>query len=238
MRISRLGRLALVTGVAFVATFSAATPAMAEEIEPPKEPNATLIEAHGNKKASDLTNKCAEIKEYEIYDAKYDYWIVEAPARIGKIQIDFKVPGEEEPLEVLFWDENLYPGGELPAEPQEGRDAAPSLKAQEAPGEDEEEDIPGLDAFPLNDDGTRLLVQTPAGWTLIKSQAWILHDQDGNVTYKIGGTCPAAPPSGGGGGLPVTGMNVTIMVVAGLVLLAAGGALFMVRRRRAVQFTV
>lgn len=44
----------------------------------------------------------------------------------------------------------------------------------------------------------------------------------------------AQPPGGGGGGLPITGANVGVIAAVGLVLLAAGGALVAVGRRRRV----
>jgi hypothetical protein len=42
----------------------------------------------------------------------------------------------------------------------------------------------------------------------------------------------AQPPSGGGGGLPITGANVGVIAAVGLLLLAAGGAMVVVGRRR------
>jgi LPXTG-motif cell wall-anchored protein len=56
--------------------------------------------------------------------------------------------------------------------------------------------------------------------------------------HRASGLSTFTEDTGGGKGtLPLTGANVGVLTGVGLLLIVAGGALFLVRRRRSVRFT-
>src|SRR5689334_17144091 len=93
--------------------------------------------------------------------------------------------------------------------------------------------VPGL----RSDQGislSRYRVGTVCARIGLVTTATVLLIDTGNGTA---GNAPGAGASDAGNGLPVTGTNIAIIAVAGLVVLLTGVGLLLIRRRR-IAFTV
>jgi LPXTG-motif cell wall-anchored protein len=80
-------------------------------------------------------------------------------------------------------------------------------------------------------------LRTPAGWVLAAGE--LLHDGTAVEKFHLVRTCVVAAPGQGGGtgeSLPVTGTNIGIVAGLGALLVALGGALLVMRRRRTTKF--
>lgn len=74
-------------------------------------------------------------------------------------------------------------------------------------------------------------LQTPAGWSLVIGFLYTNPAPTAEGEFHLVRTCPA-PAGGGGAMLPITGTNIWLISGTGGMLVLAGGALFMLRRRR------
>jgi LPXTG-motif cell wall-anchored protein len=216
MRHPRIGRPAVVIGAAFVLATAAAAPAWATDPLPLHQASTTA--------AGFGTHECSQTAA----TAGKDGWVFVLPGN----------KGEFTSLTLTF----TFTGGTATLH------------------------VPGDGSIINNQGASKAVVQTPAGWTLTGGSATISGSAPVNffnLSHTCpspsngggGGGGDSSNGGGGGGGsatgggssngggtprvgssLPITGGSVAGLLALGGVLVAAGGTLLVLRRRRPVRF--
>src|SRR6266487_3119528 len=245
-----LARLAVAATAALVAGAIGAAPAAATDpsTPPPTAPdNAAQLDLSGPLLAKDFATKgCDGITGGA--KAGTDGWVFDQPVK-GVTEYAYVfgfVDTKRKPVVLLVTEGGVF-GFDNPAA---GALALESKAAGELTSAEEGGDI-DLPPAPEGVHGGLIpnggWLQTPAGWTL--TIGFLVHDNEtaGKAKFHLLRVCMpvtstptgTASPSqaggtggGSGGSLPVTGANAGMLAGAGLLLVAVGAMLFVVRRRR------